>query len=542
MNRINNRNLSGLSANFVFLVCTLVLFACGDRGTIDETPEILSRGLNGDPETLDPQKFSSSQAGDVLRDIGEGLLSISPTGELIAGVAEFWRTSPDGLTYTFELRKDARWSNGEEVQASDFVRAFRRMFEPQTASNHAGKLTAIENARSILSGESESSVLAVRELDERTLEIKLEQPTPYFLSLITHPSTFPLHRSGADKKLDQVAFRPQHYISNGAYTLASRVLGSEIVLERNSFYWDDENTYFDVVRYHVVDPAREVVRFLAGDIDITSNVDGDSFESLKNTHAMELKVSPYLGTYYYGINLTRDPYKANVRLREALSLSIDRQAIVSSVTKRGEVPAYGLVPTGVSDYRAAQPLYSQMTQTDREYRAKEAYAQAGYSLEKPLTFELRYNTGGGHENIALAVKSMWENVLGAEVKLVKEEFGVFIENVKSMAETEIFRLSWTGDYNDAQTFLQLFESDNPNNLTGYSNKEVDALLRKGAHETDKEERRTLLQDAEKLALSEFPLIPIYFFVSKHLVRSHICGWQPNLLDYHFSKGLRRCEE
>ena len=527
----------------IFALSFGILLASGCAGddNSSETPKTLSRGLNGDPESLDPHRFSSIQAGDVLRDIGEGLVSISPTGEIVAGVAESWLVSSDGLTYKFSIRDDARWSTGENLSAQDFANSFQRALDPKTASTNASRLDVIENAKAILTGDLPPSDLGVHAIDERLLEIRLEKPSPTFLGLLIHPSAFPLHHTAMNEDRN-AKVRPRQWVSNGAYILADRVPGSEIVLKKNQFYWGVENAFFDVVRYHIVDPAREVVRYLAGELDVTSNVDGDSFLPLSRTHSSELRVSPKLGIYYYGFNLTKEPFKSNAALRQALALAIDREVIVNTVTQRGEIPAYSFVPPGVDNYEPPMPSYALLSQEQRERRARELYRQAGYSIDDPVSFELRYNTGGGHEKIALAVSSMWRKVLGAKVTLTKEEFGVFIENVMSMQETQAFRLSWTADYNDSQSFLQLFEAGNPNNLTSYSNKEVDTFLQRGAHELKDKLRRKLLRDAEELAMSDFPVIPIYFFVSKHLVAPHICGWQANILDYHFSKALRKCGE
>ncbi|MDH3747419.1 MAG: peptide ABC transporter substrate-binding protein [Gammaproteobacteria bacterium] len=512
--------------------------SCSPIPNTDARIMTLTRGINGDPESLDPHRFSSTQAGDILRDIGEGLLSYSATGEIIGGVASSWNVSADGLQYTFHIRRDARWSNGEPVTAHDFVYSFRRLFNQGATSSSLDYLSSFENAQLIIKGEKPPSALGVTAQGDNTLTVRLESPTPYFLQLLTHPSSFPVYRPAIEKFGDMFV-RPGNLITNGAYRLAERVPSSTITLVRNEHYWDNANTWFDRVIHHVLDPASEVARYRAGELDVTSNVDSGVFEIMREQRPDELKVAPYLGVYYYGLNLSRPPFKNNPMLRQALSMAIDRETVVSAITRRGELPAYSFVPPGVSNYEPQPLAYKFLSVKERHEEARRLYKESGYGPSNPLRFELRYNTVGGHKNIAVAVQAMLKNVLGAEAKLVNEEFKVFISNVVAMNITESYRLSWTGDYNDAQSFLQLFESGNANNLTAYSNDEVDALMKKAAAEVDLSVRRRYLEEAERLALADHPLVPVYFFVNKHLVQPYIRGWEPSLLDFHFSKHLRR---
>lgn len=512
--------------------------SCTPSPNADTRITTLSRGINGDPESLDPHRFSSTQAGDILRDIGEGLLSYSATGEIIGGVASSWDVSADGLQYTFYLRQDARWSNGQPVIAHDFVYSFQRMFNQDTTLSSLDYFSILKNAKLIISGEKPPDALGVTAHDNHTLSVSLESPTPYFLQLLTHPSSFPIYRQGIEKYGDMFS-RPDTLVTNGAYRLVDRVPSTMLTLVRNENYWDSANTWFDRVVYYVLDPASEVARYRAGELDVTANVDSGVFEIIREQYPDELKVAPYLGVYYYGLNLSRSPFKNNPVLRQALSMAIDREILVSTITRRGELPAYGFVPPGVSTYKSQPLAYKFLSVEERHEEARRLYKESGYGPSNPLQFELRYNTVGGHKNIAVAVQSMWKNVLGAEAELVNEELKVFISNVVAMNLTESYRLSWTGNYNDAQTFLQLFESGNSNNLTGYSNSEVDTLMVKAAAEVDLSVRRQYLEEVERLALADHPLIPVYYFVNKHLVQPSIMGWEPSLLDFHFSKHLRR---
>ena len=529
-------NKSVLAILFVGL--SLLFVACDNNDSSDGWQDShLDRGLNIEPESLDPHRFTNNSAAEVLRDLGEGLLTYTANGSLVGGVAAKWEVAKDGKSYVFHLRRDATWANGESITSNDFVYSLQRLVNPNTSSPHSKMLGAILNAEKILQGQLPPDQLGVVALDDNTLQIDLEFATPYFLQLLTHPSAFPIHQKSL-AKFGSHFTRPVTYITNGAYTLDSRVVGSSISLVRNPKYWRNDISGFDSVTYHIVQESVEVDRFRAGELDITANVDGAFFATILEERPNELKVSPYLGVFYYGFNLKSSVFGNNPELRRALSMAVDRDALVKSVTRRGERAAYGWVPPGIDGYDSQLFSYSKLNRGEREKEARRSYKKAGYSLEKPVAFELRYNTSAVQTRLAVAVQSMWRDVLGAEVTLVHEEFQVLLSNIRSMNITEMFRLSWTGDYNDPLTFLQLFETSNPSNLTGYASTEVDELLRLAAFETDVAKRLILLARVESIVLEDHPVIPLYFYVSKHLVRDGIRGWEDNVLDFHYSQHLR----
>jgi ABC-type oligopeptide transport system substrate-binding subunit len=514
----------------------LALANCDSSNGDGERKLILNRSLNGGPESLDPHKFSTTQAGDVLRDLGEGLLAYSADGELIGGAASNWTVSQDGRTYVFHIRPNARWSNGKQLTANDFVFAFRRLVTPSTAAQYAEFLSAVENTKAIVRGELPPDQLGVSAIDPSTLMIRLISPTPYFVQLLTHPSTYPIHPESVRIHADDFV-RPGNFVTNGAYQLDDWIVGSKLALSRNIFYWDNDGTEIDAVNHLVLDEASEINRFRAGELDITGNVISGMFSTMREERPDELHVSAFLAVYYYGFNLERSPFMGNPKLRRALSMAIDRDAIVKHITRRGEKPAYGWVPTGIDNYTAQRFDYSNLASPEREAESRRLYREAGYGPSNPLRFELRYNTSDVQQRIALAIQSMWREVLGVEVKLVNEEFKVLMSNIKAREITQSFRLSWTGDYNDAYTFLQLFDSENPSNLTSYSSSVVDALLNEATKEVDPTKRRSLLEEAERVALADHPVIPIYFYVSKHLVNNRVLGWEDNVLDFHYTKHL-----
>ncbi len=516
---------------------TLAAASCGGGEADVADGRVLNRGLGAEPESLDPHRSRSSEAGDVQRDLGEGLTGYTADGRLEPRAAGDWQVSEDGLEYRFFLRPEARWSNGDPVTAEDFVYSFRRLVDPATAAFYSQSIIDVENAAAIVAGEKPLAALAVVAAGEHELVIRLRRPTPYFLALLTHPSMFPVHRPSIEKHGDAHA-RPGNLVSNGAYRLVAWDLGSVIELERNPHYWNDEATAIDRVRYLLVPEAQvELNRYRAGELHITDQVPLESFAQVRAERPDELRVAPYLSIYYYGLNLERPPFRDNPELRRALSMAIDREVLTELILGRGEAPAWGWVPPGVDSYEGQRFAYADMDRDERHAAALAAFEAAGYSRGQPLEVEIRYNTSETHQRIALAIQSMWRDVLGVEATLINEEFHVLLSNMRAMEVTEVFRSSWSGDYNDAHTFLDVLRSDASSNMTGYASDEYDALLARAAEQTDPDVRRRYLQDAERLLLRDHPVIPIYFIVSKHLVSPTVRGWEDNVLDYHYSQHL-----
>ena len=526
-----------LIALATFAIVAIALYSYEDVEDSAAANSTLNRGLSTDPESLDPHKMRSVQAGEVLRDIGEGLAGYTATGELIPATADGWTISDDGLTYTFNIRSDARWSNADAVTASHFVFSLRRLVDPATAAFNAHLIADIENASAISSGEMEPSALAVEAKDDQTLIIRLSRPTPYFLALLTYPSTFPVNPDSLAEHGDSFT-RPGNLLSNGAYKLDSWQPGSMLRLSRNEEYWNNAATAIDAVNYHVLtQPMTELNRYRAGELHITAIVPPESFKRIREDRPDELHVASYLGVYYYGYNLSKPMFGDSLQLRQALSMAIDRDVLVEKITGRGEAPAYSWVPAGVDNYEPRRFNYADLNQDERNAGARRLYREAGYSAANPAQFELRYNTSDTQQRIALAVQSMWREVLGAEVTLVNEEFQVLLSNMREAEVTQVFRSSWIGDYNDAHTFLSILQGGNPANMPRYASDEYDELMLAAAEQTDPKLRRVYLEEAERVLLADHPVIPLYFYVSKHLVSLQVSGWGDNVLDYHYSQHL-----
>jgi oligopeptide transport system substrate-binding protein len=316
------------------------------------------------------------------------------------------------------------------------------------------------------------------------------------------------------------------------------VIGSHVVARRNPHYWNDAATKIAQVHYaHIADTGTELRQYRAGQLDVTYVVPPQQFQWIRQNLGAELHVSPQLGVNFYGFNLTQPPFKDNPGLRRALSLVVDREKLTTAVTGVGEAPAYGWVPRGVWNYTPQRFDYADRPYAERVAEARELYSRAGYSASNPLRIELRYNSGDQHNRLAVAVAAMWKQALGVETTLYAEEFRALLQTIQARKDTQVFRSSWIGDFNDAYSFAQLLQTDFGINLTGYANPRYDALLAAAVQQADIARRRALLEEAERLMLADHPLLPLYFYVNKHLVKPSVRGWSDNVMNVVYSKDL-----
>ncbi len=499
--------------------------------------QVLRRDNGGEPATLDPHLAEGVPSAHILRDLFEGLTSESPQGRVIPGAAIRWNISRDGKTYTFYLRREARWSNGDPVTAEDFVYGLRRSASPATAANFAQVLLPIANAAEVLSGALPPEKLGVTAINEHILQISLKGPTPYFIGLLNHSSTYPVHRPSL-MKYGSAFSRPGNLVSNGAYVLKDWVLRSRIDLVKNENYWDADNVIIErVIYYPYKDQSAASKQFRAGELDWTYGVPNNQFKWLQKHYPNELVISPWLGSYFFGYNVTREPFVKNLGLRRALAMALDRDLLTEKVTQFGEQPSYTLVPPGIGEFVSPLPEWASWTQAERNEEARQLYASAGYSKDKPLRFEIRYNTGENNKKMALAAASLWKQVLGVQATLVNEEGKVFLQNREQKVLTQVFRSGWIGDYADPFGFLELFRSDYGRNYYGYSNELYDSLLDEIAAERIPARRRRLMYEAERMLLAELPFIPVYTYVTKRLVNPRLKGWDSNIMDHHYSKNM-----
>lgn len=492
--------------------------------------QVLHVGNGAEPQTLDPHRAEETSSFGVLVDIYEGLVSESPNGDLIPGVASQWTIGDDGKTYVFNLRPEARWSNGDPLTAHDFVFSFRRGVDPKTLSVYSYILSPLKNADDITAGKRPPEELGVRAIDDHTLEIELANPTPYFLELLAHSMCYPVHRGMLEAHGDQWT-RPGNLVGNGAFKLDEWVVQSHIKLVRNPYYWDDAGTKLDEVWLHATeDLTAELQRFRARELDMTYRIPAAQIGFIRENLSHELDIAPYLGSYYYGFNLTRPPFKDQPKLRRALSLAVNRDVITKQVLNLGQISSYGVVPP-IKGYAQQQMLEATWTQEAREAEAKRLYAEAGYGPDNPLRAQLMYNTGEDHRRIAVALASMWKQVLGVETELLNQEWKVFLDTRNQKKDTQVYRSGWIGDYTDPFTFLEIFRSTAGQNDTGYLSSEYDRLVTASQSALEPHARMELLQKAERELLADLPILPLYIYVTPRLVQRWVGGYEPNLLDH-----------
>ena len=447
----------------------------GESGQELSPTQVFRKNNGTEPGTLDPHRAEGVPASNVLRDLFEGLVMEDPSGAYISGAAESWSLSEDAKTYVFKMRENGKWSNGDVVTAEDFVYGLRRSVDPATLSNYSSMLYPIKNARDIVLGKRSSETLGVRANGPTTLIIELEEPTPYFLSLLTHSTTYATHRPSVEKFGARFT-RPGNLVGNGAFKLEEWRVQSHIKLVRNTEYWDNKNTTLEEVYYYPIDDVNSSFkRYRAQELDFTETVLAEQLPWIRQCLPGDLKISPYFGSYYYGFNNTQPPFKNKPKLRTALSMAVDRNVITDIILGAGQIPAYSLVPS-VKTFKAVPANWSQWTQGRRNQEAQRLYSEAGFSKEKPLEVEILYNTSDNHKRIALAIAAMWKQTLGVKTTLRNQEWKVFLETRRLKQGTQVYRAGWIGDYDDPYTFSQLLHSENEMNHPGYSSEEYDELI------------------------------------------------------------------
>ncbi|WP_270690704.1 ABC transporter substrate-binding protein [Aeromonas sp. D3] len=495
----------------------------------------LVKGNGSEPATLDPHKTEGTVESNILRDLFEGLVSSGPKGEVLPGVAESWETK-DNKKFVFHLRKDAKWSNGDPVTAHDFEFAFKRAVDPKTGSPYAWymEIPTIVNATEIIAGKKPSDTLGVKAVDDYTFEVQLEKAIPYFVSMLSHTTTYPVPKKVIEKFGDKWT-QPGNMVSNGAYQLKDWVVNERVDVERNPKYWGNAKTVIDKVSYLPIQSTNaELNRYLAGELDLTYNMPIERFKQMKKDLPNEVKVSGYVGTYYYTFNTKRKPYD-DVRVRTALTYAIDRDVIADKVMGKGETPGYALVPDFVDGFKPVAPEWSKLTQAERDTKAKAMLQEAGYGPDNPLKFELLYNTDDNHKKVAVAVASMWKK-LGVQVSLVNQEWKTYLETLKQ-GQFDVARRGWIADYNEASSMLDLMQTTHGNNDGKYSNPVFDKLMDESRDQVDDASRNKLYVQAEEILTKDMPIAPIYQYVTSRMVKSYVGGYPANPLDNLYSKDM-----
>ncbi|GGL64741.1 peptide ABC transporter substrate-binding protein [Wenxinia marina] len=491
--------------------------------------------------SIDPNLIEDVEGSAIGRNLFEGLMNQDSEGNVVPGVATGYEVSDDGLTYTFNLRPEAMWSNGEPVTAQDFVYSWQRAADPATASEYQWYmgLMAIENVDAVMAGEMDPSELGVTAVDDHTLEVRLTQALPYFPQMVTHTTTFPVPQSVIEEHGDAWT-QPGNMVGNGAYVLEERVPQERIVLTKNENYWDAENVYLDTVTALIInDENQALTRYLAGELDQTDMPAGQ-FPRLSEEYPTEAISVPNLCTYYYNVNLTDAglPALQEASVREALSLAIDRDVIVDSVLAGGQVPAFSLTHWATAGFEVPESDVMSMTQEERNARAQELMAEAGYGTDgEPLEIEILYNTSDAHRSVAVAIGQMWQQTLGVTTTLANQEWQTFLTTRGEKQYPGVARAGWCADYNEASSFLDIMQSDSGYNDSGFASEEYDSLM---AEARTAEDPLPLYQQAEEIIMAEHPILPIYFYSTVFMLDDTIKGWPlENAQDNWYAKDLYR---
>ena len=530
------KKINILSITLIFLI------GCSENITpVDSGLEqqIYHHGNGSEPQGIDPHIVTGVPEHHILISLCEGLTipNPNPTGSdgYIPGTAESWTVSDDGKEYIFKLNKNAKWSNGDPVTADDFVWSWKRILTASLGSQYPDMLYYLVGAYEYHNGEIDNfDEVGVKALDSQTLKVNLKNPTPFFIGLLSHYSTWPVHKETVLKHGDiddrnGEWTRPGNFVCNGPFQLKTWELNNRIVVEKNPHYYDASMVRLNEIHYYPVSNVMTEDRmFRAGQLHLTSSMPTQKCPIYIEEKNPNLKIDPYMGTYFYRIN-TENETLSDVRVRKALAYSIDRQLLVDKVTQCGQIPAYSFTPPGSNGYQPSTEIpYDPVL-------AKQLLAEAGYSSDKPFPkLEILFNTNEGHRKVALAIQQMWQNELGIEVELVNQDWKVYLSR-EMVGDFQISRAGWIGDYEDPNTFLDLMRPNRGNNKTGWENMDFDALVEEANTINDQEKRYELLNEAEKILIDNMPIIPLYTYVRVYQLSPDVKGFNPHILDHHHPK-------
>jgi oligopeptide transport system substrate-binding protein len=497
---------------------------------------ILRRGLSGEPRTMDPQLADDTFSLQVVRDLYEGLTAEDRYGRVVPGAASSWTVDASGTIYTFRLRPDAKWSNGDRTVAPEFVAGLRRAVDPQTASGSAALLAVIKGANDIVAGRKKVTALGVTAIGESSVRIELEHPAPFVLQILSQPVAAPVHL-GSHSLSEVAQSRSGANVSNGAYTLISRVTGSSIELARNKYYWDVPHVPIERVRYvNVESEATELREYIAGQLDMTFTIPMSDLNRISQKNGAEIQTAPILGTLYLALNVSEPPLKDSRDLRQALSMAVDRD-LISKDVMMGVTPAYSFVARGTDGYIAPEYEWAKWPRERRLTYARYLLARSGYSTKNPTRLRLYFNSEEIVQRIMIAVAGNWKQNLGLDAELVSDEFRVFLTGRKDRRRWDVLRMGWYADYADPASFLEVFARDNSQNDPAYNSAQFNDLIDAARIEPQPDKRIMLLERSEEILLNDYPIIPIYFYEGRRLVKPYLGGAEITPLNRTYSKHL-----
>lgn len=481
----------------------------------------LVRANGYEPATLDPNLAESNVEFYIFNDLFEGLLRVGKNGEVIPALATKWENQ--GTVWTFHLRPEAKWSNGDPVTANDFVFSWRRLTDPKTASPYGSYLASayVLNAAEINAGSKPPTELGVKALDAHTLQVTLAEPNSYLLKQLVHFPVLPVNR----KVVEQYGknwTQPQNFVGNGAFKLAQWVVNEKVVVERNTQYWDNAHTVLNKVIFLPLQGFPEVARFRAGEIELGYSAPPELYQQLKKSLGDEQLVTyPLLSTSYFAFNNRQPPFN-DVRVRQALNLALDKQVIAGKVLGYGQQPAWTFTPTGAGGFSLQPGVAAGWSQEQRIAQAKKLLAEAGFNAQHPLRFTLLYSNDATIKKIVIAGSAMWKKNLGAEVTLQNQERKVVLDNINNGQYSVAFS-RWLADYNDPSTFLNVFRSTSSENSAKYANEHYDRLLHQATAAQSPEQVQQHFQQAEDVLAVDTPVAPVYYEANATLVKPYVKG-------------------
>ncbi|MDA0347171.1 MAG: peptide ABC transporter substrate-binding protein [Verrucomicrobia bacterium] len=513
----------------------LVITGCNKGPTLAEksiASQSLHVGNGQEPQELDPHIITGITEIKILSALYEGLTGQDPHNlNPTPAAAESWDISEDGKSYTFNLRNGLTWSNGDPLSAGDFEYAFQRILTPRVAASNAYLLFVIKNAKNFHNETIAWDQVGVKTIDDKTLIIELENPTPYFLKLLAHPAWYPLHKESLSKTGDPFGratgwTHSESFISNGPFTLSAWKVNEFVHVTRNEKYWDNLQSRLNEIFFYPTESREAEERsFRAGQLHVTEAVPVSKVGFYRDRNETTLQIDPYLGTYYLQLN-TRKPPLSDPRVRRALSLVIDRSMIVNQITQGMQQPAWHFTPPGAGGYDPGISFEKDIEQ------ATTLLSDAGFpggTGFPELTY--LYNTSENNKAIAVVLQQMWKASLGIQVELINQELKV-VNQSRESGEFDILKSSWIGDYDDPGSFLDVWTSESGNNFTGWSSAAYDGLVGKSRTSSSTDDRFNYFKTAEELLIKEQPILPLYFYTSVYLKHPAIRGYYPTLLNYH----------
>lgn len=527
-------------------IAMTVVAGCGAKDSADDKAnQTLVYNLGADPKTIDPALNEAVDGSTIIVNAFEGLTRLDESDKAVPGVAKDWKISDDGLVYTFNLRDDAKWSDGKNVVAGDFEYAWKRALDPKTGSGYAYQLYYLKGAEEFNTKGGKVEEVGVKALDEKTLEVTLKSPTPYFLELMAFPTYMPVRQDIVESKGDAWARSAETYISNGPFKLDQWAQQEKMIFVKNDNYWNKDAVKLDTLDVRLVtDEMTAYNELKAGNFDMTESIPTDMLEDAKAAGLRQDYAN--LGTYFVVLNVGKNFDKldpkvqaalGNEKVRQALSVAIDREAIVNNITKAGQIPAYSFVPKGIE-------LVPGKDFADKEYydvsgdldKAKALLAEAGYPNGEGLpTFTFLFNSeGDGHKKIAQYLQDTWSKI-GVKVELQQQEWKVF-QTSRSTGAYQIGRHGWSADYTDPMTFLDMWTSNSGSNDAGFKNAEYDALIEQTKSETDPAKRAELFRKAEDILMKEAPVIPLYYYTKVKGVKPEVKGFRVSPLGQIYFDG------